>query len=419
MATSLPSNWDLSPEEVNALLNGGNSWTYQDGNPYANLTLSNGQKWNPSGAASGIKLYKKGDRKELIRGTKGDAETESVYSDPFEQDTYDISGDLSALTGTPDSSNHVNIQYIKVGNKLVPTSAPGFWNWNENHKADNMSLLTSALIMAPAIAGVAGAGAGAAGSGSGAATGLGAGGSDLATSAAWSNGAAGLGGDTLGAIGMTPEWAAAGAGAEGSGLLSKAALDGTTAFGANSVPGALEVGSYAGTAIPSAVDLGSAGGIASTGASGGLLSQAASGAGSAGVSAAAKAAGGLLDGTAAKVAAAAAGGLLGSQPTTSSTNSQSKIDPRMEKYLYGDGNTQGILDQAYQWQQANKSGLNDQMRQGLASINRVASDPSGYQAIQQQGLSLMNQPVAGNPFSNGQATLQTGTPQALRNLGFK
>ena len=370
MATSLPSNWDLSPEEVNALLNGGNSWTYQDGNPYANLTLSNGQKWNPSGAASGIKLYKKGDRKELIRGTKGDAETESVYSDPFEQDTYEISGDLSALTGTPDSSNHVNIQYVNQGGKLVPINKPDYWNWNENHKADNMSLLTSALIMAPAIAGVAGAGAGAAGSGSGAATGLGAGGSDLATSAAWSNGAAGLGGDTLGAIGMTPEWAAAG-------------------------------------------------GIASTGASGGLLSQAASGAGSAGVSAAAKAAGGLLDGTAAKVAAAAAGGLLGSQPTTSSTNSQSKIDPRMEKYLYGDGNTQGILDQAYQWQQANKSGLNDPMKQGLFTINQVASDPGGYQSIAKQGLSLMNQPVAGNPFTNGQATLQTGTPQALKNLGFK
>jgi len=58
---------------------------------------------------------------------------------------------------------------------------------------------------------------------------------------------------------------AAGAGTEGGGLLSKAALDGTTAFGANSVPGALEVGSYAGTAIPSAVDLGSAGGVLSTG----------------------------------------------------------------------------------------------------------------------------------------------------------
>jgi hypothetical protein len=96
-------------------------------------------------------------------------------------------------------------------------------------------------------------------------------GADAATSAAWGSGA-GLGGDTLGAMGMAPELAAGGS--EAGGLLSKAALDGTTAFGANSVPGALEVGSYAGTAIPSAVDLGSTGGIASTGASGGSLSQA-------------------------------------------------------------------------------------------------------------------------------------------------
>lgn len=161
-----------------------------------------------------------------------------------------------------------------------------------------------------------------------------------------------------------------------------------------------------GTAAGSGVATGTAG-----------VSGAAGAAGAAGT--AANSAGGLLGSTAGKIAAAAAGGLLGSQTTTNSTNSQSKIDPRMEKYLYGDGNTQGILDQAYQWQQANKSGLNDQMRQGLASINRVASDPSGYQAIQKQGLSLMNQPVAGNPFSTGQATLQQGYPQALRNLGFK
>jgi hypothetical protein len=163
--------------------------------------------------------------------------------------------------------------------------------------------------------------------------------------------------------------------------------------------------------------LGGATGASGTAAGSGVATGTAGVSGAAG--AAANSAGGLLGSTAGKIAAAAAGGLLGSQATTNSTNSQSKIDPRMEKYLYGDGNTQGILDQAYQWQQANKSGLNDQMRQGLATINRVASDPSGYQAIQQQGLSLMNQPVAGNPFSNGQATLQTGTPQALRNLGFK
>ena len=206
--------WSLNANDVDRLLTdnavgGGRSWTYQDGQPYANLTLGNGQKWNPSGAGSGINLYKKGARKELIPGVKGDAETASVYSDPYTQDTYEISGDLSNLTGTPGSSNHVNISYGKQGDKLVPIEAPGFWNWNDNHRADNMSLLTSAALMAPAVGGILG--------GSGAAT--------------------------LGGVGE----------AVGTG-------------GLQGLQGGASLGSYAGTAIPAAVDLGAAGGITGTGA---------------------------------------------------------------------------------------------------------------------------------------------------------
>ncbi len=207
--------WSLNANDVDRLLTdnvvgGGRSWTYQDGQPYANLTLGNGQKWNPSGAGSGINLYKKGARKELIPGVKGDAETASVYSDPYTQDTYEISGDLSNLTGTPGSSNHVNISYGKQGDKLVPIEAPGFWNWNDNHRADNMSLLTSAALMAPAVAGFSGVGAGAA--------------------------ATGGVGEAIGTGGL------------------------------QGLQGGASLGSYAGTAIPAAVDLGTAGGIMGTGA---------------------------------------------------------------------------------------------------------------------------------------------------------
>lgn len=207
--------WSLNANDVDRLLTdnavgGGRSWTYQDGQPYANLTLGNGQKWNPSGAGSGINLYKKGARKELIPGVKGDAETASVYSDPYTQDTYEISGDLSNLTGTPGSSNHVNISYGKQGDKLVPIEAPGFWNWNDNHRADNMSLLTSAALMAPAVAGFSGVGAGAA--------------------------ATGGVGEAVGTGGL------------------------------QGLQGGASLGSYAGTAIPAAVDLGTAGGIMGTGA---------------------------------------------------------------------------------------------------------------------------------------------------------
>jgi hypothetical protein len=55
--------------------------------------------------------------------------------------------------------------------------------------------------------------------------------------AAFGAGAAGMAGDAT-AVGYDPMF---GAGAESGGALSKAALDGTTAFGANSVPGALDI----------------------------------------------------------------------------------------------------------------------------------------------------------------------------------
>ena len=55
-------------------------------------------------------------------------------------------------------------------------------------------------------------------------------------------GAALVGGNALGLIGAPGGAAAAGSGTTAGPVLSKAALDGTTAFGANSVPGALELG---------------------------------------------------------------------------------------------------------------------------------------------------------------------------------
>ncbi len=239
--------WSLNANDVDRLLTdnavgGGRSWTYQDGQPYANLTLGNGQKWNPSGAGSGINLYKKGARKELIPGVKGDAETASVYSDPYTQDTYEISGDLSNLTGTPGSGNHVNISYGKQGDKLVPIEAPGFWNWNDNHRADNMSLLTSAALMAPAFAGFSGVGAGAAAPGATAIDGP-------ATGVTTGAEAAAQGGSLMSTL------APYDAGAQ---LVGTGGLQG--------LQGGASLGSYAGTAIPAAVDLGTAGGIMGTGA---------------------------------------------------------------------------------------------------------------------------------------------------------
>ena len=98
-----------------------NRWTSPEGqNGTISLTLANGQTWTPSGAASGIT-------------DNGDG-------------TYTVSGDLSALNGQPGSDSHVNITYVKVGDKMVPVNAPENWTWQST------SLMTPILVIAAIIA---------------------------------------------------------------------------------------------------------------------------------------------------------------------------------------------------------------------------------------------------------------------------
>lgn len=153
------SAWTLNAADVDSLLTddamgGGRSWTYQDGQPHADLTLSGGKKWNPSGASSGIKFHKKGDPiYDQSQQPSADAGG-PVSSGQYEQDTYDISGDLSAMTGKPGSNLHTNIQYQKVGDKLVPINSPDYWDWAVNNRATNGEFVQALSIMAPAIGGI-------------------------------------------------------------------------------------------------------------------------------------------------------------------------------------------------------------------------------------------------------------------------
>lgn len=115
------------------------------------------------------------------------------------------------------------------------------------------------------------------------------------------------------------------------------------------------------------------------------------------------------------------GGLLGSGGSSSTQTQQNQIDPRMAKYIYGDDNTQGLLDSAYNWYNKNRSGLNDQMLQGLNSQWNVLSNPSTMAGYQQQaalGSGLMSAPVMGNPFADGRASLRSSTSGPSSNLGF-
>ncbi len=104
------------------------------------------------------------------------------------------------------------------------------------------------------------------------------------------------------------------------------------------------------------------------------------------------------------------GGGGGSSTTT-------EIDPRMAKYIYGtdDGSSGGLLGDANAWYQGNKSGLNDQMRQGLNQQWQTYNDPSvmaGYRQQQNLGSGLLGAPMMGNPFSDGRASLLGGSMQS-------
>jgi len=373
------ANWSLSKEDIDRLLKGGTQWNYRDGDPYANLKLSSGQSWNPSGAGSGITMHRAGDP-ILDPANPGSPDAPNIIG-YYQQDTYDVSGDTSQLTGKPGSDMHANVQYVMQGGKLVPVSDPAMWNWAEQNRAANVDMVTAAAMMAAGAAGgylTSGAGAGAGAenaalmeamggttpiSGAGAVEGgglLGAtGGADPATSAAWSSGA-GLGGDTLSAQGIS-------------------------AAAAGNIPGA---------------------GISALEASGTAAAK----------ELAKTAASGLGLGDITKIAAMGAGALAGSQGTTNSTTQTKYMDPRLDKYVYGDGTNPGLLADAYEWYQKNKSGMNQQMVDGLNMQYNAATDPTTLGAYKQMintGSGLLSTPIAGNPFTNGgKAPVSYGNPNA-------
>nr|WP_145546385.1 hypothetical protein [Variovorax boronicumulans] len=120
---------------------------------------------------------------------------------------------------------------------------------------------------------------------------------------------------------------------------------------------------------------------------------------------------GAIAGGAASLYSASKAGKGGSQTT------QQQVDPRLGQYLYGEDDKGGLLKDVDLWYQANKSGMNDQMAQGLNTLYGVYTDPStmaGYQQMANLGSGLMSTPVVGNPFSDGRAALGGGAS----NLGM-
>ena len=110
------------------------------------------------------------------------------------------------------------------------------------------------------------------------------------------------------------------------------------------------------------------------------------------------------------VAPTVIGGLMGGKGSSGpqqQTSSKQELDPRMQQLLY-DGNYdgKGLLGdvERLRKQQMGQGGLNPMQNAGLEMQRMALMDPrytQGYDQMRNQGASLMSQPVAGNPFSNG------------------
>lgn len=101
------------------------------------------------------------------------------------------------------------------------------------------------------------------------------------------------------------------------------------------------------------------------------------------------------------VAPAIVGGLLGGGSKGPSQTTSKATDPRLDPYMYGGGDVSGYLPDLAAFYANNKSGLNDQMREGLNRQYAVYSDPNnaqGYTNISNVGQSLLGISPAGNGY---------------------
>lgn len=109
-----------------------------------------------------------------------------------------------------------------------------------------------------------------------------------------------------------------------------------------------------------------------------------------------------------KIGTSVAGGLLGASGNSSGETKveQEKMDPRMDRYVYGPDGQSGLLGSAFSLmqEQMKNGGLNDLQRQGMEMQRQFLMSPQyqqGYGSMMGLGQSLMSAPIAGNPFTRG------------------
>jgi hypothetical protein len=114
------------------------------------------------------------------------------------------------------------------------------------------------------------------------------------------------------------------------------------------------------------------------------------------------------------------GGLLGGGGGgESSATQQMKMDPRMDRFVYGDSGKGGLLGSAFELaqNQMKTGGLNPLQMGGMEMQRQFLMSPQyqqGYGNMMGLGQNLMGAGVAGNPFTSGQAPKFGGMP----NFGY-
>jgi hypothetical protein len=125
-----------------------------------------------------------------------------------------------------------------------------------------------------------------------------------------------------------------------------------------------------------------------------------------------------------KVAVTVGAGLLGRESSKSGTQTtqQEKMDPRMDRYVYGPDGQSGLLGSAFglAQKQLETGGLNDMQRQGMDMQRQFLMSPQyqqGYGNMMGLGQNLMGAGIAGNPFTGGQrTTMGQANPFQYQNL---
>lgn len=360
----------------------------------------------PSNSQLGNQNYRGG---AFLENPVFDPATNRFYMPRYEYNREEgntTRGQLLGWMGTDNSPDHTgknNDLYDAQGNyqggfETEARSDPGYW-------------ATLALILGMA----GGAGMTAAGAGGGG-TGAAVGGAGAGEAAAVGAGGAAAGGGSTAAgltgydLAMADLAASSGAGfgeaaaaGSGGGLLSGAggSTSGLTGYDAamadlasSSGAGFGEAAAGTGATAAGAGGGGSTAATTATTATGGTSAATGTGAGT-----------GLTMTEAtnlARVAGPLIGAAMGAEGNRNSSTTRNPMDPRMDRYVYGEDGRSGLLGRITDRYNANPSGINQQMLDGWNRQWGLLTDPSvaqGYQGMRNTGNALMQSPIAGNPFT--------------------